>query len=131
MAELAVGKGATWPPDGPLPELQVPPDEVERWRAQRGLNAEARLIVTLSPGAVGAGKAWPVGHYRQLARALVRDGASIWVLGGPNETVLAAQIADAGGPRVRDLTSNELRNAILAPAAAAAVTTDAGALHHL
>lgn len=130
MGALAMAKGATWPPDWPLPELQVPPDEVERWRAQRGLNAEARPIVTLSPGAVGAGKAWPVGHYRQLARALVRDGASIWVLGGPNETVLAAQIADAGGPRVRDLTSNDLRNAILALAAAdVSVTNDSGLMH--
>lgn len=130
MGALAMAKGATWPPDWPLPELQVPPDEVERWRAQRGLNAEARPIVTLSPGAVGAGKAWPVGHYRQLARALVRDGASIWVLGGPNETALAAQIAEAGGARVRDLTSNDLRNAILALAAAdVSVTNDSGLMH--
>ncbi|HEY4982605.1 MAG TPA: lipopolysaccharide heptosyltransferase II [Pseudolabrys sp.] len=130
MGALAMAKGATWPPDWPLPELQVPPAEVERWRAQRGLSAEARPIVTLAPGAVGAGKAWPVGHYRQLARALVKDGASIWVLGGPNETALAAQIAEAGGARVRDLTSNDLRNAILALAAAdVSVTNDSGLMH--
>jgi heptosyltransferase II len=130
MGALALPKGATLPLDWPLPELKVPSDVVERWRAQRGLSTEGRPIITLSPGAVGAGKAWPVGHYGALARALVRDGASIWVLGGPNETALAAKIADAGGPRVRDLTSNDLRNAILALAAAdISVTNDSGLMH--
>jgi heptosyltransferase-2 len=130
MGALAMAKGAILPPDWPLPELKVPPEQLERWRAQRGLAAEGRPIVTLSPGAVGAGKAWPAGHYGQLARALAKDGASIWVLGGPNETALAAHIADAGGPRVRDLTSNDLRNAILALAAAdASVTNDSGLMH--
>src|SRR5450759_1668654 len=130
MGALALPKSASLPREWPLPELKVPADEVARWRAQRGLGADGRPIVTLSPGAVGAGKAWPAGHYGQLARALAKDGASIWVLGGPNETALAAHIADAGGPRVRDLTSNDLRNAILALAAAdASVTNDSGLMH--
>jgi heptosyltransferase-2 len=130
MGALALPKDARLPLDWPLPELKVPPDEVERWLSDRGLAAQARPIVTLSPGAVGAGKAWPAGHYGQLARALVQDGASVWVLGGPNETALAAQIADAGGPRVHDLTSNDLRNAILALAAAdISVTNDSGLMH--
>jgi heptosyltransferase-2 len=130
MGALAMAKGAILPPDWPLPELKVPPEQLERWRAQRGLAAEGRPIVTLSPGAVGAGKAWPAGHYGQLAQALAKDGASIWVLGGPNETALAAHIADAGGARVRDLTSNDLRNAILALAAAdVSVTNDSGLMH--
>ena len=66
----------------------------------------------------------------ELARALDDDGASVWVLGGPNETPLAANIAAAGGNRVRDLTGNDLRNAILALAAAdVAVTNDSGLMH--
>ena len=89
MGALALPNGASLPTEWPLPELKVPPDEVANWRAQRGLAADARPIVTLSPGAVGEGKAWPVGHYGQLARALTDDGASVWVLGGPNETPLA------------------------------------------
>jgi lipopolysaccharide heptosyltransferase II len=61
---------------------------------------------------------------------LTKDGASVWVLGGPNESALAAQIADAGGPRVRDLTSSDLRNAVLALAAAdISVTNDSGLMH--
>ena len=130
MGALALPNGARLPTEWPLPELKVPPDEVARWRAQRGLAADARPIVTLSPGAVGEGKAWPVGHYGQLARALTDDGASVWVLGGPNETPLARQIADTAGHRVRDLTGTDLRNAILALAAAdAAVTNDSGLMH--
>ena len=74
--------------------------------------------MTLSPGAVGAGKAWPASHYRDLARALVKDGASVWVLGGPNERPIAKQIIEAAGNGVRDLTGNDLRNAILALATA-------------
>ncbi len=130
MGALALPKGARLPSEWPLPELKVPPDEVARWRATRGLAADARPIVTLSPGAVGAGKAWPAGYYGELARSLVADGASVWILGGPGETPLAKQIADAAGGRVRDLTGADLRNAILAMAAAdAAVTNDSGLMH--
>jgi heptosyltransferase-2 len=130
MGALAMAKGATLPAEWPLPELKVPADEVARWRDRRGLAGETRPIVTLSPGAVGAGKAWPGGHYGALARALINDGASVWVLGGPNEMPLAKQIADAGGSRVRDLTGSDLRNAILALAAAdISVTNDSGLMH--
>jgi heptosyltransferase-2 len=130
MGALALPKGASPPTEWPLPELKVPADEVSRWCALQGLAADARPVVTLSPGAVGKGKAWPVGHYGQLARALTDDGALVWVLGGPNETQVAKQIADAAGHRVRDLTGADLRNAILALAAAdAAVTNDSGLMH--
>jgi heptosyltransferase-2 len=130
MGALALPKGAALPADWPLPELKVPAQEVEAWRAMRGLAGEGRPIVTLSPGAVGEGKAWPPGHYAALACALVKDGASIWVLGGPGEAAIARQIAEAAGPRVRDLTGTDLRNAILALAAAdAAVTNDSGLMH--
>ena len=66
----------------------------------------------------------------ELARALTKDGASVWVLGGPGETATAQMIAAAGGPHVHDLTGTDLRNAILALAAAdAAVTNDSGLMH--
>jgi heptosyltransferase-2 len=130
MGALALPKDAALPNEWPLPELKVPADEVARWRERRGLAGETRPIVTLSPGAVGEGKAWPAGHYGALARALVNDGATVWVLGGPNETLLAKEIAAAGGANVRDLTGNDLRDAILALAAAdAAVTNDSGLMH--
>jgi len=130
MGALALPKAAPLPNDWPLPELKVPARDIEAWLASRGLKNTARPIVTLSPGAVGAGKAWPVHHYGELARALTKDGASVWVLGGPNETVLASQIAAAAGTGVVDLTSTDLRNAVLALAAAdVSVTNDSGLMH--
>jgi heptosyltransferase-2 len=130
MGALALPKAAVPPSEWPLPELKVPAQELKSWRAQRDLASDASPIVTLSPGAVGAGKAWPVSHYTELAAALARDGASIWVLGGPNETPLAKQIVEGASNRVRDLTSGDLRNAILALAAAdLAVTNDSGLMH--
>ena len=130
MGALALPKDAALPAEWPLPELTVPREEVERWRAQRQLAQDARPIVTLSPGAVGEGKAWPVEHYAVLARALANDGASVWILGGPNETPIAREIIALAGERVRDLTGNDLRNAILALAAAeVSVTNDSGLMH--
>jgi lipopolysaccharide heptosyltransferase II len=130
MGVLALPPGEIPPKEWPLPELKVPAQEVERWRAARGLAEDARPIVTLSPGAVGEGKAWPPGHYAELAGALVKDGASVWVLGGPKENDIAKQIAAAAVSRVRDLTGQDLRDAILAVAAAdVSVTNDSGLMH--
>lgn len=130
MGALALPKAEVPPGEWPLPELKVPAQELESWRARRGLANDASPVVTLSPGAVGAGKAWPVSYYAELAAALAKDGASVWVLGGPNETPLAKQIVEGSSSRVRDLTSGDLRNAILALAAAdLAVTNDSGLMH--
>src|SRR5215471_3224054 len=130
MGALALSKNAACPSEWPLPELKVPLPELDSWCVQRGLANDPHPVVTLSPGAVGTGKAWPVSHYAQLATALVKDGASVWVLGGPTETPLAKQIVATAGSRVRDLTSDDLRNAIMALTAAdLAVTNDSGLMH--
>jgi heptosyltransferase II len=130
MGMLALPKGAERPSEWPLPELKVPPQEIADWRDSGGLKGEKRPIVTLSPGAVGAGKAWPPTHYAELAKALVQDGASVWILGGSHEAPVAKHIAKTGGDPVRDLTSHNLRNAILALAAAdVSVTNDSGLMH--
>lgn len=130
MGALALAKNATLPAEWPLPELKIAADELDRWREAQGLGSERGPIVTLSPGAVGAGKAWPPTQYAELARALVQDGASVWVLGGPAESQTARLIAGTAGERVRDLTGTDLRNAILALAAAdVSVTNDSGLMH--
>ena len=130
MGALALPKGSPLPAEWPLPELKVPAGELARWRELRGLAGEPGPIITLSPGAVGAGKAWPPEYYAALAKALAADGASIWVLGGPAEKDTARLIAETAGPRVRDLTGNDLRNAVLALGAAdVSVTNDSGLMH--
>jgi heptosyltransferase-2 len=130
MGTLALPQAAEIPTQWPLPHLNVPAQEVAAWRALRGLVPDGQPVVTLAPGAVGTGKAWPAAHYAALARALTKDSVSIWVVGSSNETPLAAQIADTAGERVHDLTGHDLRNAILALAGSdAAVTNDSGLMH--
>lgn len=130
MGALALPKSAPLPSDWPLPELKVPPEELSDWRTRRRLGSEPRPIVALCPGAVGAGKAWPPDHYADLALRLTRTGAAVWVLGGPNETEIAREIVAAAGPNARDLTGTDLRDAILALAAAdVTVSNDSGLMH--
>jgi heptosyltransferase II len=126
-AMLALPRGAAQPPDWPLPELDVPTSEIAAWRIRRGLT-EDRPIVALAPGAVGPSKRWTTAGYAALARSLKADGAAVWVLGGPGEKAIATEIAMDGG--ALDLTGTDLRDAIIALAAASvAVSNDSGLLH--
>jgi heptosyltransferase-2 len=128
-AALALPAGAALPAEWPLPQLVVPPAEVAAWRERLGVEP-GRPAVALCPGAVGPSKRWPAAAYGEVARALTARGLAVWVLGSPDEARLAGEIAAAGGPLVRDLTGPDLRNAILAlAAAAAAVSNDSGLLH--
>jgi heptosyltransferase-2 len=125
---LALPRGAKPPPEWPLPELKVPREEIDAWRLKRGLASDNRPIVALAPGAVGPSKRWPAAAYAALARRLLAEGFAVWVLGGPDEKVLATEIV--GDTDARDLTGHDLRDAILALAAsAAAVSNDSGILH--
>jgi heptosyltransferase-2 len=126
---LALPRGATLPAAWPLPQLVVPPTEAAAWIQRNGLVHESP-IVALAPGAVGPGKRWPTEQFAEVARALAELGVGIWVLGGPNETALAQRIAAVGGPRVKDLTGTDLRNAIIAlKLTDAVVSNDSGLMH--
>jgi heptosyltransferase II len=125
-AALALPDGAPLPPEWPVPQLRVPADEVARWRQANGLGTAP--AVALGPGSVGASKRWT--YYPEAARLLVEQGLDVWVVGGPGEKAMAAEIVAAGGPRVRDLTGTDLRNGILAVAAAeVAISNDSGLMH--
>ena len=127
---LALPKGAPLPAEWPLPELKVPLAEAQAWRARRKLDDDGRPVIAFAPGAVGPSKRWPVAAYAEVARQLTAQGFSVWILGSPNEAPLAADIARVAGPRARDFTSSDLRNAILAlKLAHAAVSNDSGLLH--
>jgi heptosyltransferase-2 len=129
-AVLALPKGAPAPPEWPRPELTVPASEVAAWRQRSGLARGAHSEVALAPGAVGPSKRWPAQSYADLARQLIAEGRRVWVVGGPNEKELAAEIAAASPSDIRDLTGSDLRKAILALAAAdLTVSNDSGLLH--
>src|SRR5712691_3911506 len=125
-AALALPDGAPLPPEWPVPQLDVPAEETARWRQAHGLGTGP--AVALAPGSVGASKRWT--YYPDAARLLAQNGLDVWVVGGPGEEALAAEIVAAGGPRVRDLTGTDLRNGILAMAAAdVAISNDSGLMH--
>jgi heptosyltransferase-2 len=106
----------------------VPASEIAAWRIRRGLTQD-QPIVALAPGAVGPSKRWTTEGFAALARRLKDDGAAVWVLGGPGEKATATAIAAEGGGAL-DLTGTDLRDAIIALAAASvAVSNDSGLLH--
>ncbi|MDB5618634.1 lipopolysaccharide heptosyltransferase II [Tardiphaga sp.] len=123
---LALPDGTPLPPEWPVPQMRVPADEISRWRQANGLGTGA--AVALGPGSVGPSKRWS--YYADAARLLVERGLDVWVIGGPGEKGLADEITAAGGPKVRDLTGTDLRNGVVAMAAAGvAVTNDSGLMH--
>jgi heptosyltransferase-2 len=125
-AALALPDGAPLPPEWPVPQLIVPAGETDRWRQANALGTGR--AVALAPGSVGASKRWT--YYPEAARLLAENGLDVWVVGGPGEKALAAEIVAAGGPHVRDLTGSDLRNGILAMAAAdVAISNDSGLMH--
>lgn len=125
-AALALPADTPLPKAWPVPQLVVPPDEVAAWRRANGFGDTA--AVALAPGAVGPSKRWT--YYPEAARLLAEQGLDVWVLGGPNEKTIATEIVQTGGPRVRDLTGTDLRNGILAMAAARVViSNDSGLMH--
>jgi heptosyltransferase-2 len=129
-AALALPKGETLPAQWPLPELAASRSDVAAWRERLGLVRDQRVEIALAPGAVGPSKRWPAGCFAELGGRLVAEGHRVWVVGGPGEQALAAEIAAAAPGEIRNLTGPDLRNAILALAAAqVAVSNDSGLLH--
>jgi heptosyltransferase-2 len=126
-AVLALPRSEQRSADWPLPQLDVPQKEIIEWRARNGLGTAPRPIVALCPGAVGPSKRWS--YFAELAQRLGAEGASVWILGGPGEKDSARTIS-GDGKFARDLTGDDLRNAILALAAAnVAISNDSGLLH--
>ncbi len=128
-AALALPKDAAPPSAWPLPQLVVPRDVLPPWYTRMGLVMDGRPVAVLAPGAVGPSKRWPAASYAEVARRLLKQGFVVWIIGGPDEKPLAVEIAGAE-PDIRDLTGTDLRNAIMALAAAkVAVSNDSGLLH--
>jgi heptosyltransferase-2 len=125
-AALALPDGAPLPSQWPVPQLRIPNEETRRWRLANNLGTTP--AIALAPGSVGASKRWT--YYGEAARLLAKRGLDVWVIGGPGEKAQAEEIVAAGGPRVRDLTGTDLRNGILAMAAASlAISNDSGLMH--
>src|SRR5262249_46447855 len=96
-AALALPRGTKLPADLPLPELRVPPAEIEIWRERLGLPRDGRPVIALAPGSKGPAKRWPSDCFAALARRFAEQGLAVWVIGGPEENNLAAEIVGRAG----------------------------------
>src|SRR5207244_3746882 len=73
-AALALPEGSPLPPEWPVPQLNVPAEEAERWRQASRLGTGP--AVALAPGSVGASKRWT--YYPEAARLLAERGLDVW-----------------------------------------------------
>jgi heptosyltransferase-2 len=125
-AALALPAGAPLQTTWPVPQLVVSPDNIAAWHTRNGLSAGP--TIALAPGSVGSGKRWT--YYAEAAKLFAERGFNVWVVGGPGEKAIAADIVAQGGAGVRDLTGHDLRNGVLAMAAAnVAIANDSGLMH--
>ena len=127
-AALALPDGAPLPPEWPVPQLRVPADEVERWRQAKRLGYTGKAVA-LAPGSVGASKRWS--YYAEAARLFAEHGPRRpgWSA-APTRRFRPRKSSPPAGCAIRDLTGTDLRNGILAMAAAdVAISNDSGLMH--
>ena len=108
----------------PFPDLSWLTSNVDRF----GLPDRFALLV---PGGAAhrPEKRWPAAAYRDLARGLAADGVLPVVLGGPDERILAEEIADGSGAKSLAGETSFGDIAELARRAAGAVGNDTGPMH--
>ena len=89
-------------------------------------------LIALHPGATnGNAKRWPLPYWSALAGRLRRDGATVVLVGGPEDRALARTIRDAAGGDILDVTGKTTLPELLAllERADALVSGDSGPLH--
>jgi heptosyltransferase-2 len=126
---LAEPRGATAPATSPLPTLDANAERSAAVLARLGL--EGGRGVALCVGAeYGPAKRWPAAHFAALATHLAAAGSAPWLIGGPGDAPIGAEVA-ALAPAARDLTGKTtLGEAIdLIAAARAVVSNDSGLMH--
>jgi heptosyltransferase-2 len=87
-------------PDGKPPEFFLGPhatQEAATWLMACGLPLDH--VVALAPGAAHGTKRWPLEYWQSLVDKLTRAGASVVVVGGPDDAETGAAVAAAGGSR--------------------------------
>jgi lipopolysaccharide heptosyltransferase II len=120
-------------PDGGPVELFVSPaarDRAARWLERAGLGRD-RPVVAFAPGSPHLARRWPVEHWAELVRRLIRTGADAVMVGGTDESATASEVALRSGPRAAS-AAGELdlqETAALIGMAAALIVGDTGLLH--
>jgi heptosyltransferase-2 len=127
---LAEPRGMARPAQAPAPRLVADPDAVAATLARLGLTGGAQAVALCVGAEYGPAKRWPAAHFAALARALTDAGRAVWLIGGPGDAPIGAEVA-ALAPGASDLTGRtRLGEAIdLIAASSAVVTNDSGLMH--
>ena len=99
--------------------------------ARLGLTQD-KPVLALCPGAeYGPAKRWPAAHYAELARAKIKDGWQVWLLGSEKDAPVTAEIQQQSGPACIDLAGKTTLTEVVDVLAAArgVVCNDSGLMH--
>jgi heptosyltransferase II len=112
------------------PKLIVDADLVEKAVAKYDLDIQ-RPVLILCPGAqFGETKRWPEEYFAKLVDHYKQEGWSVWLLGGPGEKELVANINKLAKVAAIDLTQTSLAEAVdLLSLASVVVSNDSGLMH--
>jgi heptosyltransferase-2 len=114
----------------PAPGLSVDPDAAAATGRRLGL-ADAPAVALCVGAEYGPAKRWPPRHFAELAGRLAAAGVRAWVLGGPADVAVGAEVADLARGAAVDLTGRTslVEAAELLSLARAVVTNDSGLMH--
>ncbi|MGH7534074.1 MAG: lipopolysaccharide heptosyltransferase II [Gemmatimonadales bacterium] len=120
-------------PDGGPPEFFLNPSAQEvatAWLTYAGIGLR-RALVSIAPGAAHATKRWPPEYWVKLIREIVHTGADVAILGGPDDSAVAADIAARSGEHVAS-AAGELSlqgTGAMIKRSAALISGDTGVMH--
>ena len=128
---MALAHSAGTLPGEPYPNPKLELDAVNRDRLIAELKLETSSVVALCPGAeFGAAKKWPAEHYASLARTLIAQGKSVWLMGSPNDSADCLAIAELAPGSINLAGRTQLLDAIdLLSVCEQVVCNDSGLMH--
>lgn len=120
-------------PDGGPTELFIGPDaeaQAAEWLNQAGLGRE-RPFVAFAPGGSKLTKRWAPEHWITLVRRVAATGADAVLVGGPEDTAVAAEVTARSSSRAVNAAGalGLLTTAAVLKRAAALVTGQTAAMH--
>ena len=131
FAALALEAGECLPQDFAKPKLTIDGKEQAQTLQILGLKHDAPVLA-LCPGAeFGRAKQWPAAYYATVAREKLKQGWQVWLLGSPNDVVVAQEIQSLTQHACVDLSGKtSLTQAIdVLSAAHLVLANDSGLMH--
>jgi len=115
----------------PHPQLNVTNEARQQVLGKLELTLDQPVAIFCPGAEYGPAKRWPVQYYAELAQQLRAQGCTVWLIGSPKDTEVAAKIVSLGNPSVRNLCgATDLSDAIaLLSCASLVVSNDSGLMH--